>query len=316
MDVLTVGESMVVLSPKNFGAMRYSNEFTRFFAGAESNVAIALTRLGHSVSWASQIGNDELGLALLSFIRGEGVDTSFVKVSDAGPTGLLFKEIRHSDDIRIQYYRDGSAASYMEPNLLSEVSFTKLKIFHVTGITPGLSDTAFQTIMQALEWCKKYEVTVVFDPNIREKFLKKPGYTKKLEQILHYTDVFIPNIQEAEHLLKANTMKQQVNVAFSYGVKTIIIKDGQTGAFYFTNSEEGFAPHYHVEVVDSVGAGDAFASGVISGILAGLSLHETVKTANAMGALAITAVGDITNLPNRLELEQFMSGRRTDNVRR
>lgn len=316
MDVLTVGESMVVLSPKSLGAMRYSNEFTRFFAGAESNVAIALTRLGHSVSWGSQVGNDEFGMALLSFIRGEGVDTSFVKVSDAGPTGLLFKEIRHSDDIRIQYYRDGSAASHMHPDLLSEDQFTKLKIFHVTGITPGLSDTAFQTIMQALEWCKKYDVTVVFDPNIREKFLKKPGYTQKLDQILHYTDVLIPNIQEATQLLKTDTMKQQVNVAFSYGIKTIIIKDGQTGAFYFTNSEEGFAPHYTVEVVDSVGAGDAFASGIISGILDGLSLHETVKTANAMGALAITAVGDITNLPNRLELEQFMSGSRTDNVRR
>ncbi|WP_224654145.1 PfkB family carbohydrate kinase, partial [Escherichia coli] len=77
MDVLTIGESMVVLSPKTQGAMRYCTEFTRFFAGAESNVAIALTRLGHSVSWVSQVGDDEFGTALLSFVRGEGVDTSF-----------------------------------------------------------------------------------------------------------------------------------------------------------------------------------------------------------------------------------------------
>ncbi|MDW0113087.1 sugar kinase [Sporosarcina saromensis] len=316
MDVLTIGESMVVLSPKNPGAMRYSTDFTRFFAGAESNVAIALTRLGHSVKWVSQVGNDEFGTALLSFIRGEGVDTSLVKVSDSGPTGLLFKEIRHSNDIRVHYYRDGSAASHMQPDSLKEDQVTGLKVFHVTGITPGLSDSAYQLILQVLEWCKKHAVTVIFDPNIRAKFLKQPTYLEKLQRILHYTDVFIPNTQEAVQLLNVHDMKEQVDAAFSYGIGTVIIKDGQTGAYYFTDAQEGFVPHFDVEIVDSVGAGDAFAAGIISGILDDLSWDEIVRRANALGALAITAVGDITNLPNRNELDEFMKGNRADNVRR
>lgn len=315
MDVLTIGESMAVFSPRDPGAMRYSTEFTRFFAGAESNVAIALTRLGHSVSWVSQVGNDELGIALLSFIRGEGVDTSSVKFSDAGPTGLLLKEKRHADDIRIHYYRDGSAASHMQPDLLKEEQFINLKVFHVTGITPGLSESAFRLIMKALEWCKKYNVTVVFDPNIREKFLKQPNYLEKLRQILHYTTVFIPNVEEAKKLLDIDEISEQAQVAFSYGIKTVVIK-GDAETFYFTSEEEGYATLFEVEVVDSVGAGDAFAAGIISGIVDGLDWLRTIKTANAMGALAITAVGDITNLPNREELQQFMYGNRMDNVRR
>lgn len=316
MDVLTIGESMVVLSPKNLGAMRYSTEFTRFFAGAESNVAIALTRLGHSVSWVSQVGDDELGTALHSFIRGEGVDTSLVRISDVGPTGLLFKEIRHSDDIRIHYYRDGSAASHIGPGILEEEQFCRLKVFHVTGITPALSESAYELIIQALGWCKKYGVTVTFDPNIRAKFLKQPNYMDKLKAILANTDIFLPNMQEAVQLLGKETIREQADAALSLGVKKVIIKDGTTGAHYFTSSEEGFVPHFNVKVIDSVGAGDAFAAGIISGMLNGFSLEETVKIANAMGALAITAVGDITNLPSRRELEQFMDGKRADNVSR
>lgn len=316
MDVLTIGESMVVLSPKTPGAMRYCTEFTRFFAGAESNVAIALTRLGHSVSWVSQVGDDEFGTALLSFVRGEGVDTSLVRVSDAGPTGLLFKEVRHSNDIRIQYYRDGSAASYMHPGILSEEQFIGLKIYHVTGITPGLSESAYELIIQALDWCKKYGVTVVFDPNIRGKFLKQPTYLQKLKQVLSYADVFLPNVQEAAQLLGMQTIQELAKASLSLGIKTTIIKDGKTGAYYFTSDEEGFVPHFDVTIVDSVGAGDAFAAGIISGLLDGLPLEKTVRTANAMGALAITAVGDITNLPTPRELEQFMNGSRADNVSR
>lgn len=316
MDLLTIGESMVVLSAKSQGAMRYCTEFTRFFAGAESNVAIALTRLGYSARWVSQVGNDELGIALLSFIRGEGVDTSLVKISDSGPTGLLLKEIRHSDDLRIHYYRDGSAASHIHPDILREKFFENLKVFHVTGITPGLSETAFQTIIQALKWCEKYGVTVVFDPNIREKFLKQPDYLQKLRQILHYSDVFIPNLQEASKLLNQGRMEEQVKAARSFGVKTVIVKDGRKGTYYFAEESKGFVPNFQVEVTDPVGAGDAFASGIISGILDGLPWEETVRTGNAMGALAITAIGDITNLPNRSELEQFMNEKYKDNVRR
>lgn len=307
---------MIVFAPRNPGAMRYSTEFTRFFAGAESNVAIALTRLGYSAGWASQVGNDELGTALLSFIRGEGVDTSSVAVSDDGPTGLLLKEIRHANDIRIQYYRDRSAASYMGPGLLREDQFIGLNVFHVTGITPGLSESAFQLIMDALGWCRTHGVTVVFDPNIREKFLKQPGYLEKLRKILPYTDVLLPNIEEAKQLLGTGSMDEQAQACFAHGIDTIIFKGADVGTYFFTAGEKGVVPLFDVEVVDSVGAGDAFAAGIISGILDGLDWPQTVRTANAMGALAITAVGDITNLPDRSELQHFINGKRTDNVRR
>ncbi|GLC90359.1 sugar kinase [Lysinibacillus piscis] len=316
LDVLTIGESMVVFTPTMNGAMRYAHQFNRSFAGAESNVAIGLTRLGHSVGWISKVGNDELGSALLSFIRGEGVDTSQVQRSQSHATGLIFKEIRHADDVRIQYYRQFSAATMMHPDMLDERIFASAKFLHVTGITAGISETAFNTIMAAIEIGKRHGVKIVFDPNIRNYFIHTPKYIERLQQILQHTDIWIPNQAEATSILGVEDIEEQAKMALSMGIQTVIIKSSDSDTFYFTANEQGRVPRFSVKAVDSVGAGDAFAAGTISGFLDQLLLQDIVIRANAMGAFAVTAIGDITNLPDKQELAHFVQQEKSDNVLR
>src|SRR5690625_4776600 len=109
MDVVTMGETMVLFTAEAKGMMRYSNQFVRTYGGAETNVAIGLARLGHQVAWISRVGNDEFGKGILGFVRSEGVDTSQVTFDDEAPTGVFFKEQRREGDMRIHYYRSGSA---------------------------------------------------------------------------------------------------------------------------------------------------------------------------------------------------------------
>src|SRR5690606_8413615 len=103
MDVVTIGETMLLFTPDTEGHMRYASNFSRKFGGAESNVAIGLSKLGHKAGWISRVGNDEFGKAIVSFLRGEGVDVSQVKYDDKAPTGLFFKEKRTVSEFRIQY---------------------------------------------------------------------------------------------------------------------------------------------------------------------------------------------------------------------
>ena len=120
MDVVTIGETMVLFTPVNNGPIRYAQQWTRSFGGAESNFAIGLSRLGHKAGWISRIGDDEFGRSLLTFVRGEGVDVSKVTIDENAQTGVFFKEVKTEDDISVYYYRHNSAASKMSAELANE----------------------------------------------------------------------------------------------------------------------------------------------------------------------------------------------------
>jgi 2-dehydro-3-deoxygluconokinase len=130
---------MVLLAP---GSERDRLESAPFFhatiGGAESNCAIGLARLGHSVCWISRLGNDPFGFKILKTVRGEGVDVSRVRFSPHEQTGIMFKEPGPGNTSRVFYYRRNSAAAALE---LQAFEFLKAKILFVTGITPALSDS-------------------------------------------------------------------------------------------------------------------------------------------------------------------------------
>ena len=138
LDVVTLGESMVLLLAEQPGPMREATTFRRFVAGAESNLAIGLSRLGHAAGWFSRVGDDEFGRALVFRIRGEGVDTSHVISDPTAPTGLVIRERREVGPIEQVYYRRGSAASRLSPADLDLTYLSGARFLHLTGITPAL----------------------------------------------------------------------------------------------------------------------------------------------------------------------------------
>lgn len=202
MDVVTFGESMVLFNPDSNGPIRYVQNFNKSIAGAESNVAIALARLGHEVGWFSRLGNDEFGRYIKAVIRGEGVEVSRAITDEEKSTGILFKERFIHSNPNVYYYRKDSAASNLKPEDIDIEYIKKAKILHITGITPALSKSCRDTVLKAIDIARENGVKVSFDPNIRLKLWDIDEATSVLLEIAQKADIIFPGIDEGEILLK------------------------------------------------------------------------------------------------------------------
>ncbi len=303
MDVVTIGETMALFTPDTTGLMRYAKQFTMKFGGAESNVVIGLSRLGHKTGWISKVGNDEFGKAMIAAIRGEGVDVSQVKLDPEHPTGVYFKEPRRANDVRIYYYRHGSAASQLTVQDLNEEYIASAKYLHVTGITPALSESCYETTMEAIEMAKRNHVTVVFDPNLRKKLWSEDKARTTLLELASKADIVLPGIAEGEFMFHERNPQKIGECFIHLGASIVALKVGAEGAYYFTSKESAKVPGFSVDqVIDPIGAGDGFAAGFISGLLEELSLPKAVERGNAVGAFVTMVSGDIEGLPEKDEL--------------
>ncbi|MEW9667304.1 sugar kinase [Ammoniphilus sp. 3BR4] len=298
MDVVTVGETMVLFVPNSVGPLRFAGTFEKTIGGAESNVMIALSRLGHDTGWISRLGEDEFGLFVRQFIRGEGVDTSRVIFDQQYPTAVFFKERQTAQDPKIYFYRKGSAASQLKPEDLDEDYIARAKYLHLSGILPALSKSGREASYRAIEIAKKHGVKVVFDPNIRLKLWSKEEAKEVLLDLASRCDIVMPGIEEGEILIGENEPERIASALLDNGAKAVVIKLGERGAFYATRTEQEYVAGYPVkQIVDTVGAGDGFAAGFLSGLLRGWSYTDAVRLANRVGAFALTVAGDVEGYP-------------------
>ncbi len=304
-DVITIGETMLLMVPGQSGPLRYVSSFNKAIGGAESAVAIALTRLGHSAGWISRLGKDEFGLFIYNFLRGEGVDVSQVMFDENAPTGLFFKERRAGNETRVVYYRQDSAASHM---CLEDINFEYLqqaKYIHITGITPALSTSCNKLIWKVVEFAKTNGIGISFDPNIRLKLWDIVTARSCLTELAQQCDVFFPGEQEMNLLYPDTDLVTAAHDLLSYGVKKVVIKQGAKGALVVNHQGQIMIPGYSVETVDPIGAGDGFAAGFLAGQLKMWDDAESAKLANAVGAMAVTVAGDIEGYPTLEEVMHF-----------
>lgn len=309
-EVVTLGETMLLMNPESSGPLKYINTFIKQIGGAESNFAIGLVRLGHSAGWISKLGNDEFGKYIISFIRGEGVDTSQVSFDPVAPTGLYIKERREYGESKVYYYRKGSAASLLSPEDLNQEYLGSAKVLHITGITPALSDSCYSTLQEAVKIAKARGVQISLDPNIRLKLWTKEVARQVIMEFAAQSDIIMPGISEGEILVGETDPEKIAGKFLDLGAKIVVVKLGKKGAYYATPDESKFVPGYPIEkCVDPIGAGDGFAAGFIAGILKGYSLEEATKLANAVGAMATTVIGDVEGLPTMEEVAVFRGER-------
>ncbi|MFF2889108.1 sugar kinase [Paenibacillus sp. NPDC057967] len=320
-DVVTIGESMVLFQPFQGESVRYAPLFTKTIAGAESNVAIGLTRLGHKARWIGRVGNDPFGDLIVSTLGGEGVDISFVIKDLIAPTAVFFKEYRGiGADPSIYYYRKGSAASGLSPKDVRKEWFEGARHLHVTGITPALGSSAFEAIRYAMQLAREMGLMISYDPNLRRKLWSEEEARSKLTALIPYCDYFLPGIDEAEFLLGKQDLDELGNEFLSMGPKVVVIKLGAEGSIaytpYGTVAVEGVPVS---QVIDTVGAGDAFAVGFLSTLLKERNhgdliaphlehLTQMLRTANELGSLAVQFRGDWEGMPTCEEVQRLQSG--------
>lgn len=312
-ELVTIGETMAIFEANLDGPLRYVQNFSKRFGGAESNVAIGVARLGHSAGWISQVGNDELGKYLVSSIRGEGVDTSRVVTTNKAATGLYIKERIREGSTQVYYYRSGSAASLLTAEDIDWDYVKNARILHLTGITPFLSNNCMELVFEAIRVAKNNNVIVSFDPNLRFKLMEgKPNAREIVMDIARESDIFMPGLDEAEFLMRTRDYDKIAQHLLNTGVSQIAIKNGEIGTYYVSMSEgSGFSPSIKVDrVIDPIGAGDGFAAGLLSGILEGKSLKESVELGATIGAMVVTVRGDIEGLPDREAIAGFRKNNR------
>ncbi len=306
LDLITLGEALVIFSPATTGQLRFVHSFAKSIGGAEANVAIAISRLGFKAGWMSRLGDDEFGRYVEYALKGEGVDLAQVKFDSELPTGLLFKEQYQSSNPTVYYYRKGAAVTKMCASDIVEEYIANAKILHVTGILPALSAENHAASFQALKYAKKHGVNISFDPNLRLKLWDRETAKATLLAMVPYADIILPGLDEAEFLLGLSEPKEICQKFHELGCKVVVLKLGKDGCLISAGDEiikvAGYVVH---KLVDTVGAGDGFAAGFLAGILSGKSLRECGELANGVGAMATLVAGDSEGYPSMRQLLEF-----------
>ncbi|MFC8094561.1 sugar kinase [Streptomyces sp. NPDC057301] len=301
-DVLTFGEAMVSLRADQ--PIRAGGVLRMSVAGAETNVAIGLARLGHLVRWVGLTGDDEFGGLVLRTLRAEGVDTDMAERTE-GPTGLVAFEPRIAEVTRVSYYRSGSAGSSIGPQHVAPALQQLPRIVHATGITAALGSTPLEAVRTAVRRAKSAGVTVSFDVNHRSKLWSRDGAAAALRPLMPHVDILIASDDELALAAPAGavTEAEQVEALLVSGVREVVVKRGAHGAEVFDASGSTARPAVPVTVRDTVGAGDAFVAGYLSGLLDGETVERRLERAGTVGAFAVTSTGDWEGLPERNELD-------------
>ncbi|WP_303396085.1 sugar kinase [Rhodoferax sp. TH121] len=306
LDVLSMGETMALLVAQEPGPLAEVHSFSKRIAGADTNVAIGLARLGFKVGWVSRLGSDSFGSYVRKTVEAEGVDTSQVETDPQRSTGFMLKS-RSVDgsDPSIEYYRRGSAASQLSVAHLNTDYALRARHVHTTGITPALSPAARELVAHAMQTLRTAGRSVSFDPNLRPSLWPDTATMRNtLNDLARHADWVLPGIEEGKLLTGQSTPADIAAWYLDRGAKAVVIKQGAKGAYFHTASgEQGQVPGVPVPVVvDTVGAGDAFAVGIISAQLEGLGWPQALRRANWIASRALQVVGDMEGLPTRAEL--------------
>ena len=307
LDVVTFGEAMMMLVADRPGPLEHAESFIKRTAGAETNVAIGLARLGVKVGWVSRLGTDSMGRFLIHAMQREGIDCSHVVCDAAQRSGMQFKgRVEGGGDPPVEYHRKGSAASLMQPDQIDVPWLTAARHLHATGVFPALSPNCFETAQRSIELMRAAGRTVSFDPNLRPTLWASPERMREaLNGFAAQADWVLPGIEEGRFLTGADTPEGIARFYRERGAKLVIVKLGPDGAYWDGDAGTGRVPGFPVaQVVDTVGAGDGFAVGVISALLEGGDVTAAVRRAAWIGARAVQVIGDTEGLPMRAQLDE------------
>ena len=292
---------MALLDPEDDGPPSTGARYTLRVAGAESNVAVGLVRLGVSARWVSKLGQDELGAAVRAALEAEGVDLRWTASEPGAPTGLFLK-VRSGGRSTVRYYRSGSAASRLAPRDVPDDAFEGVRLVHLTGITLALSGGCRQLVVELARRARERGALVQFDPNFRPSLWAGPWAALEAHRpLLGLVDWYLCGVDEANALFGAGTAGELLDAMTAAGIERAVVRVGARGSLVMTPA--GVAevrPPYadEADVLDDVGAGDAFAAGFAFGLLRGWPPERCARAGHTIAVHALRGPGDWETLPH------------------
>lgn len=300
--LVTMGETMAQISAVEVGALSSHRDMRLSMAGAETNVAIGVCRLGGQATWISRLGDDVFGELIQRELRAEGVEM-VVEVDPSRQTGLMIKQRPNALRTHVQYYRDGSAASAI--SAFDGDPIAAADVLHITGITPALGTGPASAVRRAVDVARQHGTLVSLDLNYRASLWSKEEARSTLAYLAERAHVVFAGPEEASLLVRGSSMESLVEGLSELGPDQVVLKLGPEGAYSSINGEIHRTPAVTVPVVDTVGAGDAFVAGYLVEWMAGEEPERRLSTAVLAGAFACTTLGDWEGLPYRSDLESF-----------
>ena len=302
--LLAIGETMAMVTPVVAAPVADADAFLLDAGGAESNVAAHVAALGHRAVWFSRLGDDALGRRIARQLTARGVDVSQVVFDGAHPTGLYVKDPGSG----VLYFRRGSAAAHLSDADADAVSFDGVDLLHVSGITAAISASASSFLARVIARAHEHGVPVSFDVNHRAPLWDAATAAPALLELARSADIVLVGRDEAETLWGTATAADVR--ALLPEVAELIVKDGDIGATAFVGADEVFEPALVVEVVEPVGAGDAFAGGYLAGSLSGAPVPERLRAGHERAARTLqTTTDSIDEPPARAAATGIPNGR-------
>ena len=278
-------------------------------AGAESNVAVGVARLGHTVRWAGVVGEDPHGQFILRQLRSEGIALHHREDAERS-TGVMFLEQRTADVSRAYYYRSGSAGSTLSIPDVDAALRGGARVVHLTGITAALSPEARRAVEHAAERAAGEGILVSLDVNYRAKLWSRDEARAALAPIVRHASIVVASDDELDLVapgtdVAAGSAEAEVLMAkrlLEHGVREVVVKRGAAGAGAHTADGRWEVPAVPVTSIDTVGAGDAFTAGYLSALLDGDDVAGRLRRGALAGAFAVSTAGDWEGLPRTAEL--------------
>ncbi len=285
LELLTIGRCGVDVYPQQVGVgLEDVTSFGKFLGGSPTNVAVAASRLGHRAGVWTRTGDDPFGRFVRRAMEGFGLDTTHVGTDGDLPTPVTFCEIFPPDDFPLYFYRRPSAPDLqITADELDETAVREADIlwFTVTGLSEEPSRAAH---LAALEARGPDRLTVI-DLDYRPMFWSDPAEaTAAIAEVLPYVSVAVGNREECEVAIGETEPQAAAKALRAAGVGTAIVKQGPAGVLGVRGDESVVVPPVPVDVVNGLGAGDAFGGSLVHGLLEGWSLERTLRLANAAGA--------------------------------
>jgi 2-dehydro-3-deoxygluconokinase len=293
---------MVSFIPHDGAALDATESVGLDIAGAESNVAMYLADHGIDARLVSRLGDDAFGRRARSRVRASGVNVDGVRTDPARPTGLLFKDPVASGSTVVSYYRRGSAASAMGPDVLEEEVMRTADLWHFTGITPALSVTCRELVEAALG---RHRPAVSFDVNYRPA-LWSQAPAALLRRLAQAADIVFVGLDEAQALWGEDLRDPGDVRALLPRPRVLVVKDGARAATAFFGASRACVPALAVRVIEPVGAGDAFAAGFLAGLLRGEPAQRCLRLGHVTAACALSVTGDHGPLPDEAEVARLV----------
>jgi fructokinase len=313
-EVICIGEALVDMLPSVPGRVRDVEAWTRCPGGAPANVAIGLARLGAKVALVGVVGNDEFGHFLCERLATEGVDVSHLRRTDEGRTGLAFVSLTSSGERSFCFYRTQSAEGFFDQRDVDAPFLTQSRFVHV-GTNSLIKPGSRAAILDAIAAARAGGAFISCDPNLRLSMWPDPSELKAIiGKILPNCTVVKMSHEETSFVLDTEDVETALVALQRLGVRIPVVTLAEKGAAFLWEGKVHMVPAPSVRVVDTTGAGDGFTAGLLYRLsrtdLTTLTLAELTRAVTLgcnIGSTVVQALGAVTGLPKRKEVESWLS---------